>query len=282
MLILSIFPLLDFGTVYALKVYKAEININYLLAGIKVGLIVLGVIVFNQLLSGVQRPSGVMNADVFAILAVLMFFVVLVFSQQEVFKHKIFTLLSLLSGFFVIAVSGTRGAWVSLFLLLGIYLYFLYKQKTQTSKISIIIVVLMIATALSVGILNQNVNDRVHLAYTQTSNWFLGDKTPNSVGNRLEMYKRAIDNAENVPFFGHGYRTSNIVLFKNASTSIEKYTRSYNHLHNAYLTNLYNGGIALLGALLLLLFVPLRIFIKAMSQNRDKPVFIAISFRHQL
>ena len=49
----------------------------------------------------------------------------------------------------------------------------------------------------------------------------------------------------------------------------------YNHLHNAFLTNYYNGGIFLLGALLLILFIPMIIFLKANSQNRENPVFIA-------
>ena len=49
----------------------------------------------------------------------------------------------------------------------------------------------------------------------------------------------------------------------------------FNHLHNAYLTNYYNGGIVLLGALLLLLFVPLRLFIKENIQNRENPIFIS-------
>ena len=223
----------------------------------------------------IHRPSGVMNAAVFANLAVSMFFVVIVYFQHESFKHKIFTLLSLLSGFLVIVASGTRSAWVSFLLLLWVYLYFLYKQKTKSNRISIIVLVVIIASILSVGSLQQYVNDRIHTAHTETSNWFSGEKTPSAIGDRLEMLRIAIDNVEDVPFFGHGYRTSNLVLFKNASSSIEKRVVSYNHLHNAYLTNFYNGGIVLLGALLLLLFVPLRIFIKAMSQNRDKPVFVA-------
>ena len=264
-----------FAPFIALAFYKAEINVNYLLAGVKVGLIILGIIIFGQLESGHPRPSGDINAGVFGNLAVSMFFVVLVFYQQESFKLKIFTLLSLLSGIFVIVASGTRGAWLSLLLLLAVYFYFLVKQKTKSSKISKIIVVFIIATVLSVGSLNQYVNDRVNLAYTETSNWLSGDKTPGSVSLRLEMYKTAIDNVKDVPFFGHGLRTSNIVVYKNTPARFQNYVVSYNHLHNAYLTNYFNGGVVLLGALLLLLFVPLRIFIKANSQNRENPVFIA-------
>jgi O-antigen ligase len=264
-----------FAPFIALALYKSEINVNYLLAGVKVGLIVLGIIIGNQLLSGVDRPSGVINADVFANIAVSMFFIVFVFFQQESFKHKIITLISLLSGFFVIVVSGTRGAWVSLLLLLGVYLYFLYKQKTKSNKVSIIVVLVVLGSALSVFNFNQYANDRVNIAYTEASNWFSGDQIPNSVSIRLEMYSIAIDNAKDVPFFGHGLRTSNIVLHNKTPVIFRNYVLSYNHLHNAYLTNLYNGGIPLLSALLLLLFVPLRIFIKENSLNRENPVFIA-------
>mgnify|MGYP002838972573 FL=1 len=97
----------------------------------------------------------------------------------------------------------------------------------------------------------------------------------NAVSLRLGMYEKAIDNIENVPFFGHGYRTSNIVLFQNESSPLGKEIVGYNHLHNAYLTNYYNGGFVLLGALLLILFAPLRIFLKANSQDRKNPIFIS-------
>jgi len=264
-----------FAPFIALAFYKAEINVSYLLAGVKVGLIVLALISYDQLQSGNTRPSGVMNADVFGNLAVSMFFVVLVFFKDESFKYKVFTLVSLLSGLFVIVASGTRGAWLSfLFLLVG-YLYFLYRQKTLSSARSKIIAVLIIAGVLSVFSLNQSVKDRTHLAYTQTAGWLSGEKTPNSVSLRLEMYKTAINNIKDVPLFGHGLRTSNIVLHNLAPADFQRYVVSYNHLHNAYLTNYFNGGIFLLVALLFLLFAPLWLFIKENSQNHEEPIFIA-------
>ena len=264
-----------FAPFIALAFYKAEINVSYLLAGVKVGLIVLGLISFDQLQSGHPRPSGVMNADVFGNLAVSMFFVVLVFFKDESFKYKIFTLVSLLSGVFVIVASGTRGAWLSFLLLFAGYLYFLYKQKTLSSARSKIIAVLIIAGLFSVVSLNQSLKDRGHLAYAQTTAWLSGEKTPNSVSLRIEMYKTAIDNIKDVPLFGHGLRTSNIVLYNLAPANFKGYIVSFNHLHNAYLTNYFNGGIFLLVALLFLLFVPLRLFIKENSQNHEEPIFIA-------
>jgi O-antigen ligase len=263
-----------FAPFIALALYKAEINRNYLIVGAKISLLVIGGIVIYF---GGGRNTGVMNAAVFGNLSVMLFFTVLAFSfsQHEALKHRVFSFIALLFGFVAIVGSGTRGAWLSFLLLLGIYLYFVFKQQNKLFTRSKIITVLIIAGVLSLGSLNQQVNDRTYEARIQINNWLSGDSTPSSVGLRLDMYEKAIDNIKNVPFFGHGYRTSNIVIFQNDLSAMGRISVGFNHLHNAYLTNYYNGGIVLLSALLLLLFAPFILFLKANSQNRTNPVFIA-------
>ena len=263
-----------FAPFIALALYKAEINRDYLIVGAKISLLLIGGIVIYY---GGGRNTGVMNAGVFGNLSVMLFFIVLAFSfsQHEALKHKVFSFIALLFGFVAIVGSGTRGAWLSFLLLLGVYLYFILKQQNKLFTRSKIITVLIIAGVLSLGSLNQQVNDRTYAAYTQIDNWLSGDATPSSIGLRLDMYEKAIDNIKNVPFFGHGYRTSNIVIFQNDLSAMGRISVGFNHLHNAYLTNYYNGGIVLLSALLLLLFAPFILFLKANSQNRTNPVFIA-------
>ena len=264
-----------FAPFIALALYKAEINRNYLIVGTKISLLVVGMLIIY--LGFGRRATGVINPNVFGNLSVMLFFIVLAFSfsQHEALKHKVFSFIALLFGFVAIVGSGTRGAWLSFLLLLGVYLYFIFKQQNKLFTRSKIITVLIIAGVLSLGSLNQQVNDRTYAAYTQIDNWLSGDTTPSSVGIRLDMYEKAIDNIKNVPFFGHGYRTSNIVIFQNDSSAMGRISVGYNHLHNAYLTNYYNGGIVLLSALLFLLFAPFILFLKANSQNRTNPVFIA-------
>ena len=86
-----------FAPFIALAIFKAEINIKYLIMGVKVALLMLGIIILYQLLDGNERPSGVMNPAVFGNLAVSLFFVTLVFFQQESLKQRILSFLSLLS-----------------------------------------------------------------------------------------------------------------------------------------------------------------------------------------
>ena len=264
-----------FAPFIALALFKAEINLKYLLMGAKVALLILGVIVFNQFLLGINRPSGVMNPGVFGNLAVLIFFITLVFLKHESFKHKILSCLSLLSGVFIIVASGTRGAWLSFLLLLGVYLYFFYKQKNKLSPISKFTALFVMSSLVFFVGFNETINDRVYSAYNEISTWLSGDQAVTSSSLRLEMYRLSIEKIEDVPFFGHGYRTSNVVVFENATTPGGKISYTYNHLHNAYLTQYFNGGFVLLSALLLLLFVPLRLFIKANIQNRENPIFIS-------
>ena len=264
-----------FAPFIALAFFKAEINLKYLLMGAKVALLILGVIIFNQFLLGVNRPSGVMNSGVFGNLAVLIFFITFVFLKHESFKHQILSCLSLLSGVFIIVASGTRGAWLSFLLLLGVYVYFFYKQKNKLSKKSKIIVVFVIATLITFGSFNDSLKDRSQNAYTEINSWISGNRSPTSVGLRLEMYRLAFEKIEDVPFFGHGYRTSNVVVFENSTTPGGRLSYTFNHLHNTFLTQYFNGGFVLLAALLLLLFVPLIIFLKANSQDRENPIFIA-------
>jgi len=264
-----------FAPFIAIAMFKAEINVNYLLMGCKIALLILGIIIMQDFLLGVNRPSGVMNAAVFGNLAVSIFFTSVVFFQYESLKQKIFTFASLLSGLFIIVVSGTRGAWLSLLLLSCVYGYFFYKQKNNLNKQSKFFIVLIVAILFSIASFNQSVKNRSQLAYAEIISYMSGDYTPTSVGVRLEMYSSAIEKIEDVPLFGHGYRTSNVVVFKDSQSEAGQLSYTYNHLHNAYLTNYFNGGIVLLGALLLLLFVPFRVFIKANSQNHKNPIFIS-------
>ena len=265
-----------FAPFIALALLKAEVNMNYLIVGVKVALLVMGGIVIYH---GGDRGTGVINAGVFGNLAVSMFFIALAFFQYDSLKHKAFSLVTLLFGLLAIIGSGTRGAWLSFLILLVTYLYFFYKKQAKLSPKLKIITILIIFSIISISSFNQSIKDRTNLAYTEISNWMSGDQSPSAVGLRLNMYKKAINNIEDVPFFsGNGYRTSNIILFQNDMSSLGKKSVGFNHLHNAYLTNYYNGGIVLLGALLLLLFIPLRLFIKANSHNRENPVFISGAF----
>ena len=269
----------------ALAIYKSEINLNYLIVGTKISLLVLSIIVFFGISNG--DLTGVMNPIIFGNLAVLLFFIVLVLSQGELLKHRIFTIASLSCGFFAIIGASSRGSWLSFLLLLSVYFYFLYKQKNKYKNKIKFIFIFAILSLFLLGFFNQTVNTRVTDAFSQSISYITEKEEPrlgyvdygvqlsvNSVNERLVMYRAGINNIADVPFFGYGYRTSNVVLFQNDTSIFGRAAVGYNHLHNGYLTSYYNGGIVLLSALLLILFIPLKKFIKANNHDRKNPLFI--------
>jgi len=85
-----------FAPFIALALYKAKINTSYLFLGVKIALIILGVIVISQLMYTdtlwSQRPSGIMNSSVFGNVSVSLFFMAVVFIQNESWKHKLFSI----------------------------------------------------------------------------------------------------------------------------------------------------------------------------------------------
>lgn len=266
-----------------LAIYKAKINMRYLLLGVKVGLIISGFIVVDQYLDGHPRPAGVMNAEEFGnINVLLMFLAISHFLNEEVFD-RIFSVIAFSVGSFVMVVNGTRGAWVVFLILMAAYGYFIYKEhlaKSRKVKITFLMIVFTIVVGLGSTSIVQN---RTSVAINQASEWFNGGSPMTSVGVRLEMWSASAKLIDDMPLTGYGYRNTNIPAPQHASDSAKKLIAGFNHLHNDYLTHLIAAGFPGLILVLALLFMPLRIFannlrIKELHSSSLMGVFLCLSF----
>jgi O-antigen ligase len=272
-----------FAPFIGLAIYKAKINMRYLLLGIKVGLIISGFIVVDQYLDGHPRPSGVMNAEEFGnINVLLMFLAVSHFFDEGVFD-RIFSIVAFSVGSFVMVVNGTRGAWVVFLVLMIVYSFFIYKKHLAKSKRAKITFLMIVFTIL-VGLGSTNiVQNRVNLTINNVSEWFDGGSDMSSVGIRFEMWSASARLIDDMPLTGYGYRNTNIPVSQYASDSAKKLIARFNHLHNDYLTHLIAAGFPGLIFVLALLFIPLRVFannlrIKGQSSSGLMGVFLCLSF----
>jgi len=272
-----------FAPFIGLAIYKAEINMRYLLLGVKVGLIISGFIVVDQYLDGHPRPAGVMNAEEFGnINVLLMFLAISHFVNEEVFD-RIFSIVAFSVGSFVMVVNGTRGAWVVFLVLMIVYSFFIYKKhlaKSKKAKITFLMVVFTIVVGVGSTSIVQN---RTNVAINQASEWFNGGSPMTSVGVRLEMWSASAKLIDDMPLTGYGYRNTNIPVSQYANDSAKKIIARFNHLHNDYLTHLIAAGFPGLIFVLALLFIPLRIFannlrIKWHSSSSLMGVFLCLSF----
>ena len=263
-----------FAPFVAFAIFKAKINFTQLLLGIKFALIVSGIIIFNQYLAGVDRPSGMMHAELFGHINVLLLFFSISKFFEETLWERIFTLTAFSVGLAVMILNGTRGAWVVFIILAIIYLwliyrqYFLYNKKVKIMLMAGLAIIILGLTTTKV------VQDRVSLATNEVSEWMNGESKNTSVGLRLEMWKAGIQTIDHLPVMGYGYRNTNVVSGQYVSESTKQSITGFNHLHNDYLTHLVSMGVLGLISVLTLLFVPLWLFV---IRLRNEDAFVCAS-----
>jgi len=271
-----------FAPFIGLAIYKAKINMHYLLLGIKVGLIISGFIVVDQYLDGYGRPSGVMNAEEFGNINVLLMFLAISHFFDEGMFDRIFSIIAFSVGSVVMVVNGTRGAWVVFIVLTVVYSFFIYKKYPLNNKKKITFLMVIFTIVVGVGSTNI-VQNRTNLAINQASEWFNGESNTSSVGVRLEMWSASTKLIDDMPLTGYGYRNTNIPVSQYANDNAKKLIARFNHLHNDYLTHLIAAGFPGLIAVLALLLMPLYFFannlrIKEQSSSSLMGVFLCLAF----
>ena len=247
----------------ALAVFKIDLPLKNLLLSIKIGLIVIGIITITQSFLGYERPSGMMNANIFGDIAVTMLFlsIVKVFNEQP--KEQIITFISTIFGISAITLSGNRGSWLSLLILSIIYLVIVYKRNFHNNAKYKLIIFGLFTIMLVLVTSTQTFNKQILNTEVAMERWSAGNIEKSSIGERLNMWIAGLKAAKESPLIGHGYR--------NANKAAQKYTDKdigYTHLHNEYIANLVSAGIIGLLSLVALLFLPMIVFYRKLKDEK--------------
>jgi len=256
----------------AMAFIRTDINFNWLAVGAKLGLLMIGAIVIFEYFLGVSRPSGFLNANMFANLAVLLFFVVVVVGLVEKDRKAIIlSVVALTFGAIAIIYTGGRSAWIAFVLLILVVVYLQFRQHFLIKSKVALLAVLTLIIIVILGSFNDTLKKRSSMAFNNVTEWIHGDLTMSSAGQRLEMIRIGLAEAPNIPFFGNGYRNINkSIITEKYDHEVHNRIRTYTQLHNAYLTNFVGGGYPLLIALLLNLFIPFMLFKRALLYNKNQ------------
>ena len=252
--------------IIALAIFNVEVNIIKLLAAIKIGLITIGVIVLIQFFDGSSRPSGMINANIFNDIAVIMFFMSLVRIYDESLKEKIFTFTSSIFGLIAIILPSSRGSWLSFFILLFIFFSLMYYPRLEKFRSRKIIAISLILVSFLFVANNEITKNRIEQANSEISNWSEGNGKKTSLGLRLEMWVAGLNAAIDSPLMGYGYRNANEISSQYAKNN-QEYIKNFTHLHNEYITTFVSSGLIGLIGLMSLLIVPFVIFFKGLKNN---------------
>ena len=260
-----------FAPFVALAIIKAKVDLAFLWIGVKVALVILGMIAFYGVFIGVSRYSGYMNANLFGDVSLIMtLFILIHLSLNGHSRAKnMFSMIAVFFGLSAIILSQARMAWLVLIIFFPFYLAVLFKLKARVKKY-ILALIIMLCASIFVSTLIQDkiytqLVDRAALSVQQVTEWNDGKGRTTSVGVRLTMWEGSLKAFPNMPWSGFGYRNSINEVLKYFSEDEKRVISKYNHLHNIYIEHLMSRGVLGVLSLLALLFIPLFVFISRLK-----------------
>ncbi|WP_243585039.1 O-antigen ligase family protein [Haemophilus parainfluenzae] len=221
------------------------------------------------------RIMHIQGGDISMSLGILSLIIALYAYQKREGKLTVLSVIGGLCGIVGSLLSTARGGWIALPLLLIIILW-IYRHSL--SKRFFLTFFGIIAVA-SVGISqmpNNRIMERINVAQKDIQLYLDKNNGNTSLGARFEMWKSAIAMAKEKPLFGWGIqgateKRKQETKEKIATGNIGQFT----HAHNQYLDDLSKRGIVGLLALLAVLFIPLRTFMKNLKTANNEIKLIA-------
>lgn len=194
------------------------------------------------------------------------------FYQRQAYYRFLLFLLGCAAGILGSLLSGTRGGWIFLPLILIVFFHMskpVFKQKTKWIGLAVVCIVMLFA-----ALPQTNVKDRLLHAQHDLTSYFNNTNKNTSLGIRLQLWQSAWESFEEKPLLGwgkYGLHESRNEQFK--AKQITAYIRDFDsHAHNEYLNELALRGIVGLLALLGVLLVPLYLFKKAFKTHQDAEI----------
>jgi O-antigen ligase len=221
----------------------------------------------NQVSNGLV---SIMFGNVGILLAMLSLISAIYFNNKKQYFWVFVSLFSVLCGVGASALSGSRGSWVALPVII-IFLFWQFRNVIKIKfSVGFLVVFIMVISTL-VLIPQTGVKHRIDIGFNQMLDYTIkGQQRDSSVGVRFEMWKLAIYMFQDKPYFGAGrHSSSGIKKELVASGKIVPRAATFSHSHNVFFDALgYRGGVGLL-LQLMIYFVPLVLFLKKVKEHKN-------------
>ena len=176
-------------------------------------------------------------------------------------------LLGCLAGIIGSIISGSRGGWIALPVCL---IFFVIHHSRRHGKRYLVIGLLALAGLSTVAYVlpHSTVKERITLGISNIHTFENRGEVDTSIGQRIEMWRTAIDMSQQRPWTGlgrNGYMEQKSMLVDEGKANVA--IRRHTNAHNDYLDTLVKRGIIGVMALLALFLVPLLLFARALRQS---------------
>ena len=256
-------------------------RLNMVLYAIPLGSMIAGItaiydkLVLHSEMAFSSRIMHIQGGDISMSLGIFSLIIALYAHHKKDVKLTTLSVIGGLCGIVGSLLSTARGGWVALPVLLVVILY-IYRQSLSKRFFLTFFGIIVIA---SIGISqmpNNRIMERIDVAQKDIQLYLDNHDGNTSLGARFEMWKSALEMAKEKPLFGWGIQGA---TEKRKLDTKEKIVTGdigqFTHAHNQYLDDLSKRGIVGLLALLAVLFIPLRAFMKKLNNTNDEIKLIA-------
>lgn len=190
--------------------------------------------------------------------------------------ERIILAIGFMSGVTASIISGARGGWVAIPILLSIIFLLTFKRNQKALNFKLIAVVLAIMI-IPVYFFNENIYSRLSLIFLDISYYFSGVNQQTSIGNRLDMWLTALTLWLDNPLWGVGIgqlkAATNELVQLNGTP---KHLTQFSHSHNDFLFILAEQG--LIGLLFLISYyvIPFFYFITFLKKGNNEQFCLAL------
>ena len=221
------------------------------------------------------RIMHIQGGDISMSLGIFSLIIALYAHHKKDVKLTTLSVIGGLCGIVGSLLSTARGGWVALPVLLIVILY-IYRHSLSKRFLLTFFGIIVVA---SIGISqmpNNRIMERINVAQKDIQLYLDNHDGNTSLGARFEMWKSALEMAKEKPLFGWGIQGA---TEKRKLDTKEKIVTGdigqFTHAHNQYLDDLSKRGVVGLLALLAVLFIPLRAFMKKLNTTNDEIKLIA-------
>lgn len=265
-----------------LAVERSGISIKPLVAGAAIACFTLLFVTTLAVVGyGHERPSLTMNALLYGKIAVFSM-VVVAWGIGEESNRQWRTLwyLSLPAGLAALLLTGYRGGWVVLpVVLLALWLN-RRRSQIRTSKITQALSAgLVLAMVVAILAFNSTVLERVHKIANEVQSYQRGVIDNSSIGSRIAMWKAATQMVREHPVFGVGAHEYHAHLKRfQAQGDYPRDAKLYRHAHNTYLNIAAEYGLIGLAVMLAALAALLKLCLSLPPGLKSLALLMTVSW----
>ena len=259
-----------------------SIKIKTILYSIPAGAIITGLVaLFQKFQLGYDKPfPEIMHIQVGNIaisLATFSLVIAIYFMVKREYKSALFSFIGVMLAMSTSALSGARGGWVGLPIVL-LTILFLYRQYISKKLIFLLIAVIGIGITTFITNPKFGIEKRYNAAKSDITLYLEKNNKNTSLGARFDMWENALIAIKQAPLFGHG--SKGYEAFKDQqikSNQMAKTTLQFNSLHNQYLESWVKRGLIGFIGLMLITLTPLVYFIRNLKNQNLEIKCTAIS-----